>query len=201
MPDRAGMPSTGSASMATSWWRKATVNTRPSAKLSSKRPVLPPTGIAAHARNCSTAARVTQAISGAPTRVIGRPACRVADWISKGPGDQVGRIGRHGRRPRVLVAPQQVVGQWQSHPGVEVLQLHRETLRQRNRSARSNRAGASGVQQLQQSRFVARIDGGVDLLLSRGQFHAHGAGGRTFGQRGTRQAAACGCTRPPEAKP
>ena len=80
--DRAGMPSTGSASIAVSAWRKTTVKTRASVKVSSKRPVLPPTGIAAHARNCSTVVRVTHAMSGAPTRVIGRPACRVADWIN-----------------------------------------------------------------------------------------------------------------------
>ena len=74
-----------SASMDVSAWRKATVNVRPSLKLRTKRPVAMPTGIAAHARNCSTVARVTQAISGAPTSVMGRPACRVADWISKAP--------------------------------------------------------------------------------------------------------------------
>ena len=31
----------------------------------------------------------------------------------------------------MLVAPQQVVGQWQSHPGIEVRQLHRKTFRQK----------------------------------------------------------------------
>ena len=85
MSDRAGMPSTGSASMALSAWRKATVKTSHRRKSAETARIADGELIAAHARNCSTVARVTQAISGAPTRVIGRPACRVADWISKAP--------------------------------------------------------------------------------------------------------------------
>ena len=41
---RAGMPSTGSASTAVSAWRKATMKTRASAKMCSKRPVVALTG-------------------------------------------------------------------------------------------------------------------------------------------------------------
>lgn len=209
MPDRAGMPSTGSASMTTSWWRKATVKTRPSAKVSSKRPVLPPTG------NRRPRAQLLDGGTCHPGHVRGShqgdrtPGLTGRGLDQQGPGEQVGRIGDR-RRPRVLVAPEQVVRQWQSHPGVEVLQLHRETLRQRNRSARSGRViGTHG----QAVRARAASSSCSSRASSRASTVAltfccpEDSSTRTVrvgvpsGNEGRGRLRLAGCTRPPEAKP